>query len=196
MRFAVHALLLTVAVCPFVGGNDSASHQRVKRWTIEDFDPLLFVGLEGNRDFENGRRVFAEASCTKCHRLAGGGTANGPDLGKAVKRMGPRELLEAVLSPDLAVAQSEAVRRFDLGGGRSLSGRVVGVSERQYRINTDPFDPRKVTVVERSAIRAEESLAESAMPRGLVDAFDDEDVLDLLAYLLSGGEEGNAMFVE
>lgn len=134
MRGSFLALLLVLAVCPLAVAADSAPQMPVKRWKVEDFDPLLFVGLEGYRDFENGRRVFSGASCAACHRFAGVGTAKASDLEKAVERMGPRELLEAILS--------------------------------------------------------------EAACRVKIDAFDEEDVLDLLAYLLSGGNGDHAMFAK
>ncbi len=134
MRGSFLALFLALAVCPPAASKDPAQRPPVKRWKVEDFDPLLFVGLEGDRDFENGRRVFSEASCVACHRFAGTGTAKAPDPAKAVERMGPRELLGAILSEDAC--------------------------------------------------------------RGNTDALGEEDILDLLAYLLSGGDRDHAMFTK
>ena len=48
--------------------------------------------------------------------------------------------------------------------------------------------------MKRQAIRSERELAASAMPSGLLDTFREEDILDLLAYLLSGGKQSDPMF--
>lgn len=175
---------------------DPASRPVVKHWTVEDFDTVIFVGLEGYRDFENGRRRFSEASCVKCHRFAGEGpqTAVSPDLSKVGETRSPRELLEAILDPDKTIAPGYVVYHFQMNDGGSREGLVVERTGSTLRLVSDPEKSGESETVKRQAIRSERELAASAMPSGLLDTFREEDILDLLAYLLSGGKQSDPMF--
>lgn len=114
--------------------------QERRRWTVADFEPLLAVGLEGYRDFGNGRRRFHSAACADCHGFAGSEKGDAPDLSDVGSRLEPGALLAAILAPEHP------------GGGKG------------------PVRP--------------------------VDALDDDSVLDLLAYLLSGGREDHSLFAK
>ena len=48
----------------------------VKKWTLDELAPVVEKGLT-KRDFDRGRRLFAEAKCFACHRFdnEGGATA-------------------------------------------------------------------------------------------------------------------------
>ncbi len=48
--------------------------------------------------------------------------------------------------------------------------------------------PGDLTELKRSDIVSMEPVAISNMPTGLLDSFHEEEILDLLAYLLSGGD--------
>lgn len=193
MRFLISSLLLGLSVS---ASAEPANRPVVKRWTVEDFDAVIFVGLEGYRDFENGRRRFSEATCVKCHRFAGQGpeAAAAPDLGKAGETHSPRDLLEAILDPDKTITPGHVVHQIDMRDGRTLEGLVVDRTGSTLRLVSDPRRPDLSETVKREAIRAERELVASAMPSGLLDTFREEDVLDLLAYLLSGGKEKDPMF--
>lgn len=168
----------------------------LRHWTVEDFDAVIFVALEGYRDFANGKRTFSRASCVRCHRFAGEGPENAvaPDLAGVGENRNPRDLLESILDPGKTIAESHRVRHFGLKNGGTAEGIVIEGTGAVLRIVTDPRDPERITSVARSDIRSDRPSAVSAMPGGLLDAFEEEDVLDLLAYLLSGGRETDPLF--
>lgn len=193
MRLLLSSLLLGICI-PLLA--DPVSRPVVKHWTVEDFDAVIFVGLEGYRDFENGRRRFSEASCVKCHRFAGEGpeTAVSPDLGKAGESRSPRDLLEAILNPDKTITPGYVAYRFELKDGGTREGVVVERTGSTLRLVSDPGKPEESSTLKREEIRSERELVASAMPSGLMDTFREEDILDLLAYLLSGGDSSDPMF--
>jgi len=188
-----HAIL---SVLGAVSLAETASTEPVKDWKIEDFDAVLFVALEGYRDFENGERTFAKASCLDCHRFAGKGPAASaaPDLTAIGKRESPRDLLEAVLHPENSLAPGFAPRKIGLIDGRTLQGLVRDETGSGLTLVRDPRKVEEGIRIRKDGIVADEPAALSLMPEGLLDAFDEEDVLDLLAYLLAGGNPEDAMF--
>jgi putative heme-binding domain-containing protein len=193
MRLLISSLLLGFCVCVSA---DPATRAVVKRWTVEDFDAVIFVALEGYRDYENGRRRFSEATCIKCHRFNGEGpkAAVAPDLGKVGETYSPRDLLEAILDPDKTIAPGFVTHHFEMKDGGTREGLVVERTGSALRLVSDPERPDQSETVKLEAIRSERGSGSSAMPTGLLDTFREEDVLDLLAYLLSGGEKSDSMF--
>ncbi len=71
--------------------------QPAKAWTLADFGGVLSVGLEGHRNFGNGRSLF-KGQCASCHQMGalGGGPAR--DLSKRSLTYAPEELLGHILS--------------------------------------------------------------------------------------------------
>jgi ribosome assembly protein YihI (activator of Der GTPase) len=53
---------------------------------------------------------------------------------------------------------------------------------------TDMFDPNGFTNVNRKDIESIENSKVSPMPEGLLNTLQKDEILDLLAYLLSGGQ--------
>jgi hypothetical protein len=61
-------------------------------------------------------------------------------------------------------------------------------------VNTDLFDPNQQTAVDRNQVKSIETSKQSLMPEGLIDYLKEDEVLDLLAYLVARGDAGNAVF--
>ena len=60
-------------------------------WTMDDVLQVAQSGLQ-NRDFENGKRMYAAARCVVCHRFGGDGGATGPDLTQLAGRFNLKDL--------------------------------------------------------------------------------------------------------
>ena len=60
---------------------------------------------------------------------------------------------------------------------------------------TNLLDPSGVVEVSTSNVESIERSKVSMMPKGLLDAFKEDEILDLMAYLLSGGDRRQRMFL-
>ena len=175
---------------------EAAPRETVRDWKVGDFDAVLFVALEGYRDFENGKRTFENASCLDCHRFGDRGpeVVAAPDLSKVGEIFPPRDLLESILHPGKVITTGYGQRKIRLKDGRLLEGIVIDRTGSGLTVVIDPRKAGQGIRLEKADIASDEAHLSSAMPEGLLDGFDEEDVLDLLAYLLSGGRSGDAMF--
>jgi hypothetical protein len=61
-------------------------------------------------------------------------------------------------------------------------------------INTDMLDPNAQVNVDRRKIEETKPSPVSMMPAGLLNTFDRDEIVDLIAYLLSRGDRDNGMF--
>jgi putative heme-binding domain-containing protein len=165
----------------------------VKNYTVAELTPIVEKGLTG-RDFERGRRLFGEAQCFSCHRFDNEGGSSGPDLTLASGRFSVRDLLESIVEPSKVISDQYAATKFTLSDGRFVVGRIVNLHQDTLSVMTDMLNPNGLANVNRRMIVSSELSRISMMPTGLLDTFKEDEVLDLMAYLLSRGDRKNAMF--
>jgi putative heme-binding domain-containing protein len=170
---------------------DSQPRQFVHNWQMEDIVPLLPHADRG-RNFESGRAAFDAAQCLKCHRFNGEGGSTGPDITGVGNRFNARDLLESILLPSKVVSdQYQSIRivtKDDV-----IVGRIERDDPDRLVIRTHPLAGTTVEV-KKSAIEDQRPDKLSMMPEGLVSILRKEEVLDLLAYLRSGGNAKDGAF--
>jgi putative heme-binding domain-containing protein len=154
---------------------------------------MVEIGLKA-RDFDRGRTLFAAAKCFACHRFNGEGGGLGPDLSGVAGRFSTRDLLESIVLPSKTISdQYEAVTIAAIDG-RVVTGRIVNLSNDRLMISTDMLDPSRMIGIRRGDIEAMKTSPVSMMPEGLLNSLDRDEVLDLIAYLLSRGDREHPMF--
>jgi putative heme-binding domain-containing protein len=168
----------------------------VKAWTMADLEGLLGAGLEGNRDFENGKNMFGAATCFACHRFGAQGGAVGPDLTSVRGKFSPRDLLESLLEPSKEISDQYGSSIFTMADGSQVVGRIANLNGDNLQVSTNMMDPHAFTTVNTTKLVKTEESKVSMMPPGLLNMLKDDDILDLLAYLLSGGNAKDPMFTE
>lgn len=167
----------------------------VKKWTLDELAPVVEKGLKaGGRDFDRGRKLFAAASCFACHRFDNEGGSNGPDLSGLAGRFSMRDLLESTLDPSKEISDQYAATEFVTLDGRVVVGRIINLHDDNYSVNTDMLNPGGVVNLKRNDIERMRPSKTSMMPAGLLDTFKEDEVVDLMAYLLSRGDRGAAVF--
>jgi len=169
-----------------------SGRRMVKEWKTDDFKEGLGFDAAG-RDIANGRKVFAAALCSRCHRYGREGYAVGPELTRASARFSRHDLLREILDPSSTVAENYQTSILELRDGRVLAGQVIpnlDYRAPELQLALDPLHPDKVTRIPKVKIARRRVSAVSLMPAGLLNTFSREEILDLLAWLergLSGG---------
>ncbi|MSR29398.1 MAG: c-type cytochrome [Phycisphaerales bacterium] len=176
-----HPSALAIAAEAAAERLDDDGHRSIHEWTVEEIAPMLNFDLR-SRDLARGKRVFEQATCTLCHRFGGEGGSSGPDLTGAGSRLSRRDLVVTTLEPSLAISDQYADEVFTLRDGSVVIGRIVGetTDDLVVRINPVADERERVSKAEiASRVRSEVS----PMPRGLLNAFTHDEIVDLLAYL-------------
>jgi putative heme-binding domain-containing protein len=168
----------------------------VKKWTLDDLADKLTTGLAKGRDFEKGKKLFADARCYSCHRFGDDGSAYGPDLSGIAGRFSPKDLLTSILDPNKEISDQYAAVEIELEDGGLVVGRIVNLSGEGFMVNTDMLDPNAMKNVNRNNIAKMKPSKTSMMPAGLLDTLTEGEALDLMAFLLSRGDRTNAMFAK
>jgi putative membrane-bound dehydrogenase-like protein len=133
-------------------------------------------------DQSRGRLVFSQV-CATCHKLYGEGNLIGPDLtGSGRHDVG--YLIENIADPSAVVAADFTLVVVTLKDGRVLSGIVSARTEQTLTVKMIGME----TTVDKSEIVKQEQLPISMMPEGLLTALKEEQVRDLVSYLMSNGQ--------
>lgn len=164
-----------------------------RNWTLDELSAAASSGLK-NRDFENGRKMFGAAACFACHRFGNAGGMTGPDLTQAGGRYSPHDFLDQVINPSKEINEQFAPIIVTKNNGDILSGVVVNLNGDRVTLNTDLSDPDQRVDIDRKEVKSIELSKVSPMPPMLLSMLTQEEILDLMAFVLSGGDKDNAMF--
>jgi putative heme-binding domain-containing protein len=164
-----------------------------KAYTTESLSKLAGEKMVG-RNFENGKNMYAAARCVICHRFGGEGGATGPDLTQAAGRFAVADLIDAIVRPSQVISDQYKTMVLQMDDGAVHTGRIVNDVNGKVTIVVDPEDATKTVTVDRKDIEQEKTSAISLMPAELMDKLNEEEALDLIAYLLSRGNPKSRMF--
>ena len=170
------------------------SRNFVKSWNVDELAPIVEAGLKQKRDFDKGRTLFAAANCFSCHRFDNEGAAVGPDLTAVSGRFSPRDLLESIILPSKVISDQYEAVMISTNDGKVVTGRIMNLHNDVMTINTDMLDPSAQVNVNRANIDEIRPSPTSMMPEGLLSTLDKEEILDLVAYLLSRGDRESKLF--
>ncbi len=164
----------------------------VKDWKTDDLLPALADTTHG-RNFARGKEVFAAAQCVVCHQFNGQGGAVGPDLTGVGTRYAPADVLKSLTEPSLVISEQYQALTFTLNNDSEVTGRLLEDTADKYLVLTDPLNNGK-TEVKKADVKSKTASKISPMPEGLLGSFTKDEILDLLAYLLSNGKADAAAF--
>lgn len=162
-----------------------------REWTTADFQTELGSETHG-RSFESGKAAFRDTGCIQCHRIAGDGGNVGPDLTTLGQRSPGPEILEAVLIPSKIIAPEYALTEIQSAAGETLVGRVE--SETDSLLVLRPTGAEQTVGLSKADVRSRRLSPVSNMPEGMLNTLEKSQVLDLIAYLLAGGDEYHPLF--
>jgi putative heme-binding domain-containing protein len=165
----------------------------IKAWTIDDLAPAVEKGIAG-RSFDRGRMLFSAVGCFACHRYDNEGGAVGPDLTGVGGRFSPRDLLESILVPSKEISDQYGATVIALDDGRVVTGRIVNLNGNNMMVLTDMLNPNALVSVNQSQVEDMKPSPVSMMPQGLLNTLSEDEIKDLLAYLLSRGQRDDRMF--
>jgi putative heme-binding domain-containing protein len=159
-------------------------------WTVSEIESSLDQ-LKSGRSHGIGKELYTRTSCIECHRMGSEGGGQGPDLTGAGARFSARDLLVAVLEPSQMISdqyrETEVITRDE----ELLVGKLAGGDDQVLRL----VDRQGKTIeIPRSEIAEQRPARLSSMPASLTDGLTRTELLDLLAYVLAGGDPADPAF--
>ena len=147
---------------------------------------LADAGKHG--DAARGAQIFQREAlgCVRCHTVEGTGGQLGPDLTSVGAYMTPESLLESLLNPSTSIKQGYETVVVARKSGTLLSGTL------QRRTDTGILlrdASGEIIAVADDDIAGIDTSPVSLMPRELTASLRQDELLDLLRFLMSLGKK-------
>ena len=177
---------------------------KITEWKHSDLtEDLKRVGQ--HRTFASGKQLFAALGCIQCHRmskedaaaspsLSGFGQAVGPNMDETVKKYkhDASALLREILESSRNIDEKYRQVIVALEDGKTHIGVITSEDESMLTILSG--SPPKEVKIPKQSIDDRVASPLSIMPSGLLNTLEKEQILDLLAYLIAGGNADHAAF--
>jgi putative heme-binding domain-containing protein len=157
-----------------------------RKWTIAEGVDAIGKKLT-KRNFESGKNLYHATSCAKCHRIGGEGGAIGPDLSTAGKKFSIEDMLTAIIEPSKVISDQYGSQQLLTSEGKVLVGRALLIGD-EYYVYTVDADAKPIIIAKDDVETIQESKL-SQMPLGLIDSLNEEELKDLMAYLIAAGDK-------
>lgn len=136
---------------------------------------------------EKGRELF-EKECASCHRFGAAGQDFGPDLTTLRSRFKRKEVMEAILWPSRTVSEQYGSVIVETRDGDSINALLVREDAHSLVLKT-ATEVRPI-VVPRTQVKGRRKSEKSIMPEGLLDAYSQGEIANLIAFLEAGPPGG------
>ena len=166
-----------------------------KNYSVDDAVALAKDGLKG-RNFEQGKAMFSSTLCINCHHFSGEGGNSGPDLTGAGSRYTLRDLLENIVEPSKVISDQYPTEQIQTKDGGLIVGRVVVEENGKLFVMTSALAPDSLTPVDEANVKSRAPYPVSMMPPGLINGLNADELLDLLAYVQTGGNPKDKAFAQ
>lgn len=168
-----------------------ASRRHVKAWTVDDLLKLVNDNTQ-SRDPDNGKKIFSDSMCFRCHRFQGQGGITGPDLTTVGRRFNARDILEAIIEPNRVISDQYRGVTILTSDGKVVSGKINNQSGNTLLLMKDALNPADLVMIKRDQVDEIWPAQVSMMPSGLLDTFSGDEILDLLAFLMRSADRDEA----
>jgi len=165
-------------------------------WQLDDLKGDVMHLAHRANNFEVGQQLFKAAACIGCHKLNNQGNNIGPDLTKLPPEYSKVDVLEHMLNPSKKIDKKYQSHIIELTSGKVLTGLITEETDDTIKLIDNPATPEKITTILKTEIESRTPSEVSIMPKGVLNKLTREEIFDLLAFVLGGGEKKNALFEE
>lgn len=162
-----------------------------KVYNAIDVYQILGANLNDNYlgDISRGKLVYEAALCGTCHRMQGEGGSIGPDMTQLYTRFKRNEMVDAIFSPNDVISDQYAFTLFHMKDGKKMAGRILSEKADKITIMQNPYSTTFTVELANADVLKRELSPVSPMPPGLLNRLNEEEIVDLFVYLLSGGDK-------
>ncbi len=146
--------------------------------------PPIAVLVKIKGDVAKGKALFesANATCTLCHKAGGIGNDVGPALSEIGSKLPKEAIYEAILNPNAGVSMGFETQQFALKDGGAATGIVRSETAEEITLVLPGGATQKVA---KNNVAKREKLKTSLMPVGLNAMLSQEELVNLVEYLVS-----------
>jgi putative heme-binding domain-containing protein len=133
-----------------------------------------------------GKLVFAN-QCAVCHKVNNDGYDFGPKLSEIGAKYDKDGMLKAIVQPNEGISFGFEGWTLQMKDGSSLTGIISSKTETDIDLK---YPGGAVQRIKTADVKSIQQLKQSMMPEGLHEAMSNQELTDLLAYLLELRKKG------
>jgi putative heme-binding domain-containing protein len=160
----------------------SRSTPEAKLKEIEKYKRIAKLRTSVPNNLSKGRALFNRV-CVQCHKLYGEGGEIGPDI-TGSDRKNLEYIISNIIDPNGEISNDYRTTIVRLKDDRVLVGVIRGREGKSITVAT----PVEVVSVAKQDVASVEPQNFSMMPEGLVLPFSDQELRELVAYLMGEGQ--------
>lgn len=130
-------------------------------------------------NLNRGKEIFSR-TCGPCHKMYGEGGIIGPDI-TGSNRTNLDYLLSNILEPSTEMQDDYRMLVITTRDGRTYAGNKIGENDRQIILRIVGQDE---LILNKAEIQSSEITPVSMMPEGLLKTLNNQEVIDLLGFLM------------
>ena len=139
------------------------------------------VARQGN--VESGQKVYAGVgTCAKCHVVNKQGIEVGPDLSAIGSKLTKTAMYESILFPSAGISHNYENWLVQTVDGEMITGVLLGETEKEIQLKDDKGIKH---VIATGDVEQKKQQQLSLMPEGLHKEMSEQELVDLVAYLIS-----------
>lgn len=165
----------------------------LKNWKLAELTPAL-DRLGSGHSYLRGSKLYEAASCAACHSVQEGQPRFAPDLTKLDAKRKPSDILRSMIEPFHEIEEKYQMGKFLLDTGTVALGLVIEEDEKEVTLMTDPLANCEPTILAQDEIEERYKSDISLMPAGLLDRFTEEEILELVAFVVARGDQDAAVY--
>lgn len=161
-----------------------------RNWSIEDVVNLMQTNSHKSNHI-NGAKMFEAALCQSCHMIQGKGSAIGPELTQLATRFSIKDMAQAIIEPSAEISDQYMLTLILLNNGDQLVGKITDKANDTLSLMINPLMPTNLTKIPIADIKNKRAATQSQMFPALLNRLNEQEVFDLMTYLLTAGNAEN-----
>jgi putative heme-binding domain-containing protein len=189
VNYLVALTVVFVAVLGVEATRQAPPKKFYKAWKMDDLLPSV-KDLGVGHDWTQGRELFRKTACGVCHAFGSEseGTGLAPDLTAVASKYTRDVILQSILEPSATLNGQYFHTTFTLKDGSQVTGSIVDTVDKKIIVAPLMMTPQATVEIAAADVKSEAPSAVSPMPAGLLNELTKEQIVELMAYLESGGD--------
>ncbi|WP_193214075.1 PVC-type heme-binding CxxCH protein [Luteolibacter marinus] len=159
-----------------------SADQAGRRALIAGWKAKLTPEVLAKADTANGKLIFGR-TCAACHKLFGEGGEIGPEL-TGGERGSLDHWLDNIIDPNALVGVGYELHQIEKKDGSTVIGMLAAENDEELILRMVGVE----TKVPKREVKENKALGKSMMPEGMINGLSDDEVRDLIGYLMGPGK--------
>ena len=155
-----------------------SADQAARRELVAAWRGKLTPDVLERADLRNGKILY-ERTCAACHKLFGEGGEIGPEL-TGGERGSLDHWLDNIFDPNALVGVGYELHQIEKNDGTTVIGMLAAENDNELLLRMVGVE----TKVAKKDVKKNTALGRSMMPEGMVNGMSDQEVRDLIGYLM------------